>query len=301
VTAPRHRKPPRIPTWLLFAGVAGVLTASAVLFVASRDQSHGPKPKPKDTSSATSSSDNTLILPKNGGDTSHSSDGGRTDLGKRRQADRSGSDTTDTTASTDAANDRSQLAALRGKRITLAPADAPIIASGTPKQAQRIGTRATTCGTTVLAAALPREREVLDALEAALTTAGADVVRLDDANGAVPCAAQRSVSFEKSDLGLMIAAHSAQSLASVALPSGKLPATDTERSRSFAQALDQATGAPVQLAPAGAAASVLLKHGVIELPAGGTSAWLALDSASDQLGADRLAGSIAAAMASTLG
>lgn len=298
--SPKHPKPPRIPTWVLFAGVAGVLTASAVLFVASRTETEQPKPKPR--ASTNSGSSSSLVLPKGDGD-APSKSGGRTEIGKGRDDDATSTTGTDSTADAAvdaAATDDPQLATLRGARITLAPADGTILGSVKPTGIQRIGTQRVRCGATSVAAALTRERQLLDALERALTAAGANVVRLDDGTGAMPCAVQRSASFEKSDLGLMIAAGASASMVSVGIPGGTLAAADTARAQLYVQSLDQATGAPAQLKPTGAAATNLTAHGVVEMPRGGTVAWLGLDAAADQLGPERLAGSIAAAMATTL-
>ncbi|MCW2973314.1 MAG: hypothetical protein JWN72_1587 [Thermoleophilia bacterium] len=272
------KRPPRIPTWVIAVFSALVLGGAVALFVAGGSKD---VPRTKTEASDTSSADDSqLVLPKDDGEES-------SDARRRGEAGRARIDTPETDDQSDAADAASTaLAPLRGRKITLVAADALTPAVRTPKATTKVGTVAVPCAPlTTSTAARTEERAVLDVLTSQLRGAGAVVTRLDDSSGVAPCGPARAAQFERADVTVVVASASTPSArvgVAAARAAGKLTPADIAASTKLVGSLVGTTGLPALPKSEGPLLRLLASFAVVDLPKGGTTAWIVLPAASDE-------------------
>lgn len=280
-------KPPRIPTWLLALVTALLLGGAGALFVAGTDR-HGPRRPASGTD--VSSDDSVLELPKKTDtpvDTRRRGEEGRT----RIDVPDDTADPVPDTKSSDPAATR--LKSLSGIRVTLAAADASGPELARPAATTKVGGVAVPCMAPASSTpARSRERQVLDALTTQLRSAGAIVIRVDDAGGSAPCAPARIAQFERADVGLVLASAGSSDTPDAITPgatplvvagrrAGSTTTADAAHAARITGALAAALGVTATTTPPPALLRLLTAHGVIDLPGGGTTVWVAAPTTKD--------------------
>lgn len=274
------KRPPRVPTWVVAVFSALVLGGAVALFVAG-DSKDAP-PAKTDASDSTARDDSELVLPKDGG-------GVTTDARRRGEAGRAriATPNIDAAASDTNATASQVTAVLRGAKVTLVAADALAPAVRAPAATTRVGSVAVPCAApTTSTAARTEERAVLDALTTELRAAGAIVTRLDDASGVAPCGPLRVAQFERSAVTLVLASATtpgAEVGVASARVAGALTAPDIAAAAKLVDALVSATGLPALPQVNGPVLRLLASFAVVDLPKGGSSAWIVLPTDGDSL------------------
>jgi hypothetical protein len=270
------KRPPSLPTWLVAALTALVLGGAGALFYVG---AHHPSSKRPSTANGDPSSDSLLKLPTTS--TGPTDDRRRGAIGRDRLTVPAnlGSTTDGATAAA------LRLDALRGTRVTLLAADAGAPSVRTPSATTKVGTVAVPCAPkTTSTAARTTERLVLDALQAELQAAGAIVTRLDDSSGVAPCSALRVAQFERSDFSLVVASSDtidAGQVIAPARPAGTLTTADTATAARLVGALAASTKVAGSSTGDSALASLLASFAVLDLPGGGSTAWIVTPAGTD--------------------
>jgi len=272
------KRPPRIPTWLIVLATIVFLTGSIALFVVGGDDAAQPK---RAVSIDTSDDGSELVLPK--GDAANVDDRRRGKAGRTRIDAADGRDIQLENPDDTKPDDGTRLAALRGVKIALVPADSLAPAVRDPAASTKFGTVAVPCSVaSTSAVARTLERSVLDELAVTLQSAGAIVTRIDDATGVAPCAPQRSALAERADLTLVVATTdtpgATQGIAG-ARAIGALSAADTSARSQLTRALVATTGISMLPNSDVTLLRLLARFGVIERAGGGSAAWIVLPAA----------------------
>lgn len=187
---------------------------------------------------------------------------------------------------------------LRGMRITLVPASAATLNAEDEDGPVRVGTVRTTCAGAPDADRAARERAIIERVEVVLKRAGAEVVRLEDARGELPCVNTRIRLVERGDLGVVVMAGAPRAASSPAVRAGTLPPREARRALGLARELSATLDVPLRPAER----PLLVRAGALDLPGGASSVAVQLPHQElDEAQLDRVALALATGIATAAG
>lgn len=237
---------PRPPRWLVALLVAGCLLTAAALFW--RDARDGEQTSPEASAGRSrEQADSVLELPGERADqTTTDADASRRGDQGRKRLDADGGAATRNDDAAEPGSDASAseplpavFAALRGRRIALAPASTTV--AGDADRSVTVAGLRVACAALADADRVAREAAAIARVASVLQQAGATVIRVGDSTGRGGCVDARVATLEGADLALVIGSSSSAAtrvLAGAAGPGDDATANSADFAAELAAALE---------------------------------------------------------------